>query len=73
MVQERPKANVKSDNKLNISRSATLRTRLVEEWERLHPICMRDPRTIDQMKERIRESRIANILARRYDYKPWVR
>ena len=60
-------------DKLDTSRSATLRTRLVREWERLHPICMPDPRTIDQMKERIRESRIANILARRYDYKPWVR
>ena len=60
-------------DKLDTSRSATLRTRLVREWERLHPICMRDPRTIGQMKERIRESRIANILARRYDYKPWVR
>ena len=73
MVSKTARRNEKSDGKLDISRPATLRTRLVREWERLHPICMRDPRTVGEMKERIRESRISNILARRYDYKPWIR
>ena len=73
MVSKTTRPNEKFDNKLDVSRPATLRTRLVEEWERLHPICMRDPRTVGEMKERIRESRISNILARRYDYKPWIR
>ena len=71
MVSKTTRRNEKSDDKLDISRPATLRTRLVREWERLHPICVRDPRTVGEMKERIRESRIANILARRY--KPWIR
>lgn len=73
MVRETGDANGKSDDKLNISRPATLRTRLVREWERLSPLCMRDPRNIEQMKIRIRESRIAFILHKRYDYTPWVR
>ena len=73
MVQERTGSTEVRRDKLDTSRSATLRTRLVREWERLRPICIRDPRTVGEMKERIRESRISNILARRYDYKPWIR
>ena len=60
-------------DKLDTSRSATLRTRLVREWERLSPLCMRDPRNREEWLVRHRESRIASILAQRYDYKPWVR
>ncbi len=73
MVHETARGHEKSDDKLNISRPATLRSRLVKEWERLSPLCMRDPRNREEWLVRHRESRIASILSQRYNYKPWVR
>ena len=61
MVQKGAGSDEVRSDKLDTSRSATLRTRLVREWERLRPICIRDPRTIGEMQVRKRESRIANI------------
>ncbi len=73
MVSKTARPNEKFGDKLDVSRPATLRARLVKEWERLSPLCMRDPRNREEWLVRHRESRIASILAQRYDYKPWVR
>ena len=73
MVRKTKNNNGTIDDKLDVSRPATLRARLVKEWERLSPLCMRDPRNREEWLVRHRESRIASILAQRYDYKPWVR
>ena len=73
MVSKTARPNEKFGSKLDVSRPATLRARLVKEWERLSPLCMRDPRNREEWLVRHRESRIASILAQRYDYKPWVR
>ena len=73
MVRKTKNNNGKLGDKLDVSRPAALRTRLVKEWERLSPLCMRDPRNKEEWLVRHRESRIASILSQRYDYKPWVR
>ena len=50
-------------------RKLSLETRLRRELEKVGRTTLRDPRSRDQMQQRIRWERLRNIIGRRYDSK----